>query len=90
MTPNIDFFKLNLTHSFLSECASLKQQLLDELIIYATDPIRRMRRMRMISQLCQYESQILQKIQNFSTDDVEDLQMSVIQQELKHVCDRSA
>lgn len=90
MAPNIDFFKLNFTHSFLSECSNLKQQLLDELIIYATDPVRRMRRMRMISQLCQYESQILQKIQNFSTDDVEDLQMFVIQQELKNVCDRSA
>ena len=90
MTTNIELFKLELTHSFLCEAAVVKQQLLDELIIYATDPVRRMRRMRMISQVCSYESQVVQKIQNFSTDDVEDLQLSNFIQELHHVCNRSA
>ena len=90
MTTNIELFKLELTHSFLCKSADIKQQLLDELIIYATDPARRMRRMRMISQLCNYESQVVQKIQNFSTDDVEDLQLSNFLKELHNVCNRSA
>jgi hypothetical protein len=90
MTVNIEFFKLALTHSFLCESASMKQELLDELVIYATDPVRRMRRMRMISQLCKYESQIIQKIQNFSTNDATDLDLTTLKQELRNVCDRSA
>jgi hypothetical protein len=90
MTTNIELFKLELTHSFLCKAAKEKQQLLDELIIYATDPVRRMRRMRMISQLCNYESQVVQKIQNFITDDIEDLKLNNFMQELHNVCNRSA
>jgi hypothetical protein len=90
MTPNIELFRLELTYSFLCSSANIKQQLLDELIIYATDPVLRMRRMRMISQLCDYESQMLQKIQNFSTNNIEDLQPSIFLHELHDVCNRSA
>ena len=90
MTVNIEFFKLELVHSFLCKSTDAKQQLLDELVIHATDPVLRMRRMRMISQLCNYESQVVQKIQNFSTDDVEDLQLSNFIKELDDVCNRSA
>jgi hypothetical protein len=90
MATNIELFKLELTYDFLCRVANVKQQLLNELIIYATDPVRRMRRMRMIWQLCNYESQIIQKIQNFSTDNVEDLQLNNFIHELKDVCNRSA
>jgi hypothetical protein len=90
MSSNIKLFKLDLVHSFLSESTSLKHQLLDELVIYATDPIIRTRRMRMLAQLCDYEAQILKKIENFQTDDPSDLNIHIFNSEIYHVCDRSA
>ena len=90
MSLNIKFFKLEFIRNFLSESTNLKCQLLDELIIYATDPTKRMRRMRMLAQLCEYEAQILKKIENFQTDDFDDLNIQVFISEMQNVCHRSA
>lgn len=90
MTVNFKFYKLKLIHKFLSESAKLRQQLLDELIIYATDPVRHPRRIRMLSQLSDYESQILKKIESFEPDVVEDLDLGILKKEMYEVCHRSA
>ena len=89
MPFNIDFYKICLIQEFLSNSTSLKRDLLDTLIINGTDPIIRMRRMRMLTQLSEYESQILKKIQNFTTDDPNDLNSFLIS-EMYHIADRSA
>lgn len=62
-----------------------------DLYAKASDPVVFKRRMRMLSQLALYESQIYQKIYNFCTDDVNDyaLTMQWIMQELYHVTDRN-
>jgi hypothetical protein len=49
-----------------------RETLLAELINNATDPVKRMRRARMLSQLSMYESQIIKKIAELETDDVSD------------------
>jgi hypothetical protein len=90
MPQNIKFYKLKLVHSFLSETTKLKNWLLNELIIYATDPIKSMRRMRMLTQLCETEAQLLKKIEDFQTDDPSDLTLYFLLPDIKNVCDRSA
>lgn len=87
---NISYFKLQLVYDFLCESTSLKKQLLDELVIYATDSVRRMRRMRMLAQLCEYESQILKKIDDFHSLDPQDFDIGILKEELHNVCDRSS
>jgi hypothetical protein len=90
MSSNIKFYKLTLVHNFLAESTKLKNQLLDELIIYATDPVKSMRRIRMLTQLCETEAQLLKKIENFQTDDPGDLTSHFLFPDINHVCDRSA
>lgn len=90
MSGNIKLSKLQLTYDFLNLAHQFKQELLDELVIYATDTVRHHRRMRMLAQLSQYESQIIDKIANFQTTDPLDLDMDVLRDELWNVCHRSA
>lgn len=90
MSANIKLFKIKLIQNFLSASSEIRNQLLDELIIYATDPIKHMRRIRMLAQLSDYESQIVKKIENFTTDNPDDLNLSFLQFELQNVCNRSA
>jgi hypothetical protein len=90
MVQNLKFYKLKFIHDFLCESAKFKQQLLDELIIYGTDLVRYPRRIRMLSQLCEYESQILKKIEMFETNDVTDLELAIIRRELYDISNRSA
>ena len=63
------FFRIFLLTQFLDHVQLLKQSLRDELIDHASDPVIFMRRFRMLSQLSQYESQIIAKIENLNTDD---------------------
>lgn len=58
---------------FLDEVKKHREQLLNELVDKATDPVIRMRRFRMLSQLSQYESQIINKIAEVETDNINDL-----------------
>ena len=92
MVINIKFYKIKLIIKSLNRCSLLRQHLLDELIIYATDEVLLKRRVRMLAQLSQYESQLLQKIYNFDTDNLDDLDLawSLIEREIEDVCHRSA
>lgn len=90
MSSNFEFFKLCFVHNFLSQSTLVKQQLLDELVINATDPVIRMRRIRMLHQVCEFESQILKKLETFDTDDVNDFDAWCAIGELKSVGNRSA
>ena len=92
MSTNIKFYKIKLIVNLLNQCATARQQLLDELIIYATDDILLKRRVRMLSQLAQYESQLLKKIYKVDTDNIDELNFSwqIIKIEIDNVCNRSA
>jgi hypothetical protein len=93
MQINQTFFKLKLLKDLLTESSSVKQALLNECINKGgTDSIVLMRRFRMISQLSQFESDIVKKIYNFeitSLDEFYDDQESIIR-EISKVTSRSA
>lgn len=68
MSKNQTFFRIFLLTEFLDRVQSIKQKLRNELIDNASDPTILMRRFRMLSQLSQYESQIIAKIEHLDTD----------------------
>jgi hypothetical protein len=76
MTTNLKFYKIKLLEKFLTDTAAERVKLLDELKVNATDPTIVLRRYRMLKHLSMYETQIIEKIQNFDTDDVKDIQQA--------------
>ena len=70
---NFDFYKIYLVKNLNKLVNTAKNDLLTELEIHATDPTIRMRRFRMLKQLIQFESQMIEKIWRFETDDYQDL-----------------
>ena len=93
MQVNQTFFKLKLLKDLLKHSTKVKQILLDECInMGGTDPVILMRRFRMLSQLSQYESEIINKIYNFeitSPDDFLNNQWATVL-EVQNIVDRSA
>jgi hypothetical protein len=93
MTVNLKFYKIKLLEKFLKDTASERFKLLQELKVNATDPVLYKRRIRMLKHLSQFEFQILEKIDNFDTDDAEDLSLygvSNISGGLSKIVNRSA
>ena len=93
MQINQTFFKLKLLKELLADSTNVKQTLLNECINNGgTDSIILMRRFRMISQLSQFESDIVKKIYNFeitSLDEFED-NLNAIRHDVGVVTSRSA
>jgi hypothetical protein len=93
MQINQTFFKLKLLNDLLKNTAHAKQLLLDECIdIGGTDPVILMRRFRMLSQLSQFESNIINKIDNFEISSLDDfnISQSTMLAEIGSVVNRSA
>ena len=90
MTPNVKYYKIVLLKDFLEKTHQARMHLFDELAIHAIDPVIYKRRFRMLSQLNQYEEQIIKKIQNFDTVDVDDLTISPLVQGLYNILNKSA
>lgn len=93
MQINQTFFKLKLLKDCLTESTRVKQILLDECIATGgTDSTILMRRCRMISQLSQWESDIINKIYNFeiaSLSEFNDNQQK-LKREIRAVTNRNA
>jgi hypothetical protein len=84
------FLRLRLLKKFLTHSTNLKNTLLQELVSQASDPMIRMRRFRMLRQLCQYESQIIKKIEILQTDNVSDFLLKSFEHEIEAVVRRDA
>ena len=84
------FFRLKMLKSFLAHSTGLKDQLLQELIEHATDPVICMRRFRMLQQISAYECQAIKKIQNMQTDDALDFLKNSFEAEANSVVRRDA
>lgn len=86
------FYKLLVIKNFLVESDKIRQQLLSELVNTAANDIKFMRRTRMLHQLSDFESQIIQKIYALETDDLDDHQFGYNQllSELEIVSSRNA
>ncbi len=70
---------------------SSRRQLIKELQSQAQDHMIAMRRFRMLSQLSAYESQIISKLWQFHTSNLDDyfLSLSTVMKEIEWVIDRS-
>lgn len=90
MQPNTKFYKIKILREFLEETAKARQALLNELITNATDPVIVNRRYRMLRHLALYENQIIEKIQNFETNDVSDITSCFSSVRLNNILNRSA
>jgi hypothetical protein len=73
MISSAKFYKIKLINRLLEYTHRLRTDLLHELTTNATDPVVFKRRLRMLRHVNSYESQLLQKIENFETDDIQDL-----------------
>lgn len=71
---NKNFLKLVLIDTFLKESSEHREMLLKELKDHGSDPVKRMRRIRMLGQLSEYEASIIRKLDNFDSDDIDDWQ----------------
>ena len=90
VTVNFDFYKLKLVQDTVQLISDAKFKLLKELLTHASDPTIKMRRFRMLKQLSQFESQIIEKIWRFETDDCHDLFLNNILSEIQLVVSRDA
>ena len=76
MRSNAKYYKIKIVKKFLTITNQARVNLLNELVVNATDPILYKRRLRMLEHLSQYECQILEKIRDFDTDDVQDFNVA--------------
>ena len=90
MSANIKFYKIKLIKKLSQEVHVIRTQLLDELVINATDSVILRRRLRMIRHINQYESQLIKKIEQFNTDDPKDLDPYFLLSSLRDIVNRSA
>jgi hypothetical protein len=90
MNTSIKFYKIKLIKKLIAFVHQQRQILLNELITNATDPTIFNRRCQMLQQLNLYENQLVEKIYNFETDNVDDLQQNYLFDGINSILNRSA
>lgn len=91
MSINHVFYKNHLITEIEKKVAVVRQQLTDELISAGSDPVVYKRRFRMLQQLNDWHSQIINKLFNFKTDDPDDyLEMKYVLTDMFCVVSRNA
>ena len=90
MTVHVNYYKIKTTKKLIEIANDHRVKLLTELVDYATDPVIVKRRLRMLSQLSQIESQLLSKIQSFETDDITDFNFQTLFKEINRVTNRNS
>lgn len=90
MSSNAKFYKIKIIKKLLTKTNRARTQLLDELIVNASDPTIVQRRIRMLKHLNLYENQLIDKIQNFKTNEVSDLNFIYIEHYVDLITNRSA
>lgn len=84
------FFRIRLLKELLIETQKARHQLLDELVVNATDPVVSMRRYRMLAQLSILEAQLIEKVYKIDTDCEDDLKKSIyVRRCIRYVTDRN-
>jgi hypothetical protein len=88
------FFKTQLIYEISIFIKDHRDQLLRDLVAYTKDPVRYKRRIRMLIQLADYERQTLEKIFNFETHNMTDLDknnmLALLHREVKIITDISS
>jgi hypothetical protein len=68
-----NFYKTRLVYKVLDLINTERDILKRDLVAYSNDPVRYARRFRMLTNLAEYEFNLLTKIRNFESDDPSDL-----------------
>lgn len=91
MTINQIFYKNCLLQWLEDTIQQERSKLLDELIAYSTDSVRYRRRYRMLRQLNELHGQLIDKIYQFDTDDINDfMNIDVLTADIASVVSRDA
>jgi len=72
------FYRTRLIFKISTYIQKNRSKLLEDLVAYTKDSVRYKRRLRMLIQLAEYEQNILKKIRDFETHNVDDLNQSVL------------
>jgi hypothetical protein len=86
---NTAFLKTKLLDNLLKDTQAERQRLMDEAIIKTNNPTVSMRRFRMLSQLSEYESVVINKIMQLESDDVCDFIDNAYRAEISNIVDRA-
>jgi hypothetical protein len=90
MNRNIKFYKIKIIKEILTKFNQVRTQLLDELAVNATDSTIVQRRIRMLKHVNLYENQLISKVQNFKTNDINDLNTFNVDYYIGEITNRSA
>jgi len=90
MNDAIKFYKIKLIKKLLLCTEQIRNELFNELTVHATNPIIVKRRLRMIRHVNLYQNQLIEKIQNFETDNIDDLNKIDFKNNIKYIIHRSA
>lgn len=92
MVINNLYHRLFVTQQLVALLQNQMQNLQQDLIANALDPIKVKRRFRMMKQLSLYQAQLLDKIPNFHSDDAKDFQrfMDHVSREVFTIVHRSS
>lgn len=85
MSKIYPFLKTKLTYRVLEYIAGKRTELLGDLVAYTNDPVRKGRRYRMLAELSTYEISVLNKIQNFDSDDENDFGETALNRFIKEI-----
>jgi hypothetical protein len=86
---NTAFLKIKLLNDLLKTTQAQRQLLINEAIVKTNNPVINMRRFRMLSQLAEYESVVINKIMLLESDNVYDFIDNAYQSEISNIVDRS-
>ena len=73
-----NFYKTRTIYYISEHIADRRLSLLKDLVAYTNDPVRYKRRFRILVQLANYEKNILEKIENFITDQQSDIDIDML------------
>jgi hypothetical protein len=90
MTNGIIFYKIKIIKKLTQKITANRDFLLQDLAINGTDPTISKRRLRMLRHLNEYENQLISKIQQFETDNVDDLNRFNFDLGIQAIMNRSA
>jgi ABC-type uncharacterized transport system auxiliary subunit len=81
-----------LIYKSLTLITEKRTELLQDLVAYTNDPIRYARRIRILTQLAQYEYELISKINNFESEEASDFDyaLSNITNEIISITNTSA
>jgi len=90
MTNGLKYYKIKKIKNLLDFTEQVRKKLFAEMVDNATDPTIIKRRLRIIRHVNVYQNQLIKKIENFETDDINDLINFNPEMFIKDIINRSA